>query len=362
VRRVALVTEIAAPYRLPVFNELSALLDHDLTVFFLNVSERRRAWPFHVDEIAFDYQVLGGLQVNVPYQGDTLPLYLGRPLLPRLVRGNYGAVIVGGWNHLECYEALAYCRARHRRFVLWSETPLLGTMPARRIRTAMKRRVVRASDAFVVPGPSAARYLEALGAPAARIATAPNAVDVAWWSQPPPETGGHRLPQLLYVGRLVRTKGVDLAIRAFADSALSAKWEFVIAGDGPERSALEALAPPSVRFVGACGREELRRLYHTASALVFPSRYDPWGLVLNEAACAGLAPVASDGAGATRDLVLDGVNGLVVAAGSVVELTRAFDRLAADATLPSRLGREFAAVAATHTPAACARGLARAVR
>jgi glycosyltransferase involved in cell wall biosynthesis len=359
--RVALVTEIPAPYRLPVFGELARLLDGGLTVYFLSLSERRRAWGFAADEARFDFEVLGGIQLNVPYQGDSLPLYLSRPLLPRLVRGGYDAVVVGGWNHLECYEALAYCARRRRRFVLWSETPLLGALPARPLRAAFKRAVVRRSDRYVVPGPSAARYLAALGAPAAAIELAPNAVDVAYWSIRPDDLPPARRPSLLYVGRLARSKGVDVALRAFARSQLSGSWELVVAGDGPERADLERLAPPGVRFLGACDRDALRRLYHSADALVFPSRYDPWGLVLNEAACAGLPAVASDGAGATRDLVVDGVNGLVVRAGSVDDLTRGLDLVAADPGLAPRLGAEFRRVADTHTPAACAAGLARAL-
>ncbi len=221
---------------------------------------------------------------------------------------------------------------------------------------------MRSADRYVVPGPSAARYLAALGAPAEAIETAPNAVDVAYWSARPDDVDAPPAPRLLYVGRLTRSKGVDVAIRAFAGSELSRTWELVVAGDGPERGSLERLAPPGVRFLGACDAEAVRRLYHSASAVVFPSRYDPWGLVLNEAACAGVAPIASDGAGATRDLVVDGVNGLVARAGSVDDLRRCLDRLAADPGLAPRLGAAFRGVADSHTPAACAAGLARAVR
>jgi glycosyltransferase involved in cell wall biosynthesis len=358
---VALVTEIIAPYRIPVFNELSDLLDGRLEVVFINESESRRDWTIPTEEIRFRYHVLGGLQLGVPYRGDRQPVYLAPPLLPRLLRRRFGTVVVGGWNHLECYQALAYCKLRQRRFVLWSETPLLGPLPQRRARNALKRLVVGAADAYAVPGTSAGAYLEALGADPAAVSLAPNAVDVEYWSRQPAAPAELRRPALLYAGRLIESKGVDLALRAFARSRLAGSWSFTLAGDGPDRARLEQLAVPGVEFLGSCDRDRLRALYHGADALVFPSRYDPWGLVLNEAACAGLAPVASDGAGATRDLVVDGENGLVFAAGDEDALVRALDRLADDPGLAVALGSRFAAVARTHTPAACARGLAEAI-
>jgi glycosyltransferase involved in cell wall biosynthesis len=360
--RVALVTEVIAPYRVPVFNELAALLDGGLHVIFIAETEARRDWPILRDQMRFGYEVLGGLQFSVPLRGDTQPVYLATPVSRRLDRGHFDAVVVGGWNHLECYWALAWAKRRRRRFVLWSETPLLGPFPSRPARNALKRAVVRGADAYIVPGPSAGRYLDGLGAPPAAIHVAPNAVDVDFWSTC--SEGAQRGPgiTLLYSGRLVRSKGVDVALAAFAASRLATSAELVIAGDGPERARLESSAPPGVRFVGPQEPEALRRLYHSSDLLVFPSLYDPWGLVLNEAACAGLAAAASDAAGATRDLIRDGENGLVVPAGDVDALRAVFDRMADDPGLASRLGFAATAIRETHSPRRCAEGMAEAVR
>ena len=359
--RAALITEIIAPYRIPVFNALNELLDGGLHVIFINETEGRRNWPVYRDEIRFSYEVLGGLRFNVPYRGDSQPVYLARPVVGRLARGRFDSVLVGGWNHLECYEALAWCRTRSHKFVFWSETPLLGELPARPVRTMLKRAVVSQADAFVVPGPSAARYLAALGADATRIYEAPNAVANEFWSVKPPKPASRDVMTLLFVGRLVESKGVDVAIRAFAASRLSGAAELLLAGNGPERAALERLAVPGVRFLGEQDREALRALYHAADVLVFPSRYDPWGLVVNEAACAGLPAIASDGAGASRDMIRDGENGMLVEAGSEESLRRAFDRVAEDPGLPGRLRRGASEIAARHTPEACAAGLREAL-
>lgn len=360
--RIALVTEVAAPYRIPVFNELSRLLSGRLEVIFINESESRRDWRLDPDRVEFDYRVLGGIQFSVPYRGDRQPVYLAPPLLPRLLKERYEAVVVGGWNHLESVWAVSYRRLRNIRLVLWSETPLLGPLPRRPIRALWKRAVIRASDAYVAPGPSAAAYLEALDAPPDRIELAPNAVDTDFWSTG--DDGGRREESglvLLYSGRLVPSKGLDLAFAALAQSRLAGRATLLVAGEGPARAELEAAAPAGTRFLGAQTPTQLRSLYHGADMLVFPSRYDPWGLVVNEAACGSLAAVASDGAGATRDLISDGVNGLVVKAGDVGSLRAAFDRLAEEPGLPRRLGEAAAAISVTNSPQACAAGLHRAI-
>lgn len=360
----AVVTEVIAPYRIPVFNELAEILDGELVVYFIAETEKRRDWPILRDEIRFEHEVLGGIDFTVPYRGDRQPVYLSRPLLPRLLKGRYDGVLVGGWNHLEAYWALAYRRLSGARLTLWSETPLLGSAPPRRpLRNALKRLVIASADSYAVPGPSAGRYLEAFGAPPDRIVRAPNAVDNDFWAAGTRSADrASRPPRLLFVGRLVESKGVGDALAAFGASRLAGRAELLVAGDGSERAALEARAPAGVRFLGSCDRERLRELYHWADLLVFPSRYDPWGLVLNEAACAGLPTLGSDGAGAVRDLVRDGENGLLFRGGDVAALRAAFDRVDADPGLPARLRPGALRIAAESTPRACAEGLRAALR
>lgn len=356
---VAFVTEIIAPHRIAAFNALADRLGDRLRFIFINESESRRSWPVYRDEIRFDYSVLGGFTWTVPLRGDRQPVYLAPPLLPRLLRGDYETVVVGGWSHLEAYWSLAYAGLWRRRLVLWSETPLLGSTPQRPLRDAVKRTIVGGSSAYVVPGASAGRYLRRLGADRERLYWAPNAVDADFWASGPSPSSDRTT--LLYIGRLVPRKGVALALRAFARSRLAGWMEFVVAGDGPERTRLEAEAPEGVRFVGDVDRDRLRDLLAHACALVVPSEHEVWGLVVNEAAAAGVPSVVSDGVGAARDFVVDERSGLVVPAGDVVALTAAFDRLAADPELARRLGQGARERSAEFSPERWAEGMAAAI-
>lgn len=155
----------------------------------------------------------------------------------------------------------------------------------------------------------------------------------------PPLTRVPAAGPVLSVGRLIADKGMDVVIDACAASARP----LVIAGDGPERGALEARARErgvTVRFTGFLGRVELAHGYAEASVVVLAARRGE-GLpnVLIEAMAHGRPVVATPCAG-TRDLLDDGGNGLVVAPGDVPALSAALTRLASDPMLAARLASE----------------------
>jgi glycosyltransferase involved in cell wall biosynthesis len=137
----------------------------------------------------------------------------------------------------------------------------------------------------------------------------------------------------LYVGRLEEDKGVDLLLAAFAGAA--AQYEnlrLVIAGDGSLRGRVNAGAAADRRIVylGRLSGDDVLRAYVAADFLVLPSRFEPWGLVVNEAMGCGLPVILSDRVGCADDLVRGRETGLVVAAGDEAALAAAMVRLARD--------------------------------
>jgi len=132
--------------------------------------------------------------------------------------------------------------------------------------------------------------------------------------------------RVVFSGRLVPIKRVDLLIDAFiAVASDRPEWDLLIIGDGPERAALEARVPAALKFrVTWAGfiddAKKVATLYRGSDVLVLPSDFEPWAVVINEAAAAGLAIVASDVVGAAAELVRDGVNGHVFPAGDAAAL------------------------------------------
>lgn len=135
--------------------------------------------------------------------------------------------------------------------------------------------------------------------------------------------------RLVYSGRLVDVKRVDLLIDAFVRVADERpEWDLILAGDGPRRHELEARVPSAMRhrvkFLGFIGDQaQLTAIYKVSDVLVLPSSYEPWALVINEAARSGLAIIASDVVGAAYELVESGTNGQIFRVDSLPDLTRA---------------------------------------
>ena len=133
----------------------------------------------------------------------------------------------------------------------------------------------------------------------------------------------------LYVGRLSPEKGIDTLIDAFSRyRSVDPQAQLRIVGSGPEETALKALAAEhgmegSVVFPGAMQDDTLQKEYLCATALVLPSRSEPWGLVVNEALHHGCPVIVSDRCGCVPELVAGSPCGIVVPAGDANALAEA---------------------------------------
>ncbi|MGB5135683.1 MAG: glycosyltransferase family 4 protein [Prochlorococcaceae cyanobacterium] len=151
--------------------------------------------------------------------------------------------------------------------------------------------------------------------------------------------GIEREKSIVYLGRLVSDKGVDLLLRSFADLR-PPEWRLSIIGSGPERDALERLAvelriSPSVHFLGALQGDALVRELNRHELMVIPSRWrEPFGVVALEGLACGCVLLASDGGG-LPDAV--GPAGLLFRRGDPADLTRQLHLLLHDGELRARL-------------------------
>jgi glycosyltransferase involved in cell wall biosynthesis len=137
-------------------------------------------------------------------------------------------------------------------------------------------------------------------------------------------------PTLAFAGRLTAQKSLDVGIEA----ARRAGVALIVAGDGPDRAALEALG--HARFIGPLPRERVLELFRAADASLLSSSWENFPHTVVEALAVG-TPVIATRTGGVAEVVRDGENGLIVEPGDTAALTAAIERYFADGELAARL-------------------------
>lgn len=250
----------------------------------------------------------------------------------------YRAVIHGLGGRISLPATYAAARRARVPFVLWASLWAHPRTPAHALSWPITKALYRRSDAIVTYGQHVTRYVERFRN-AGNVFEAPQAVSAEQFGarvEPRKSTDGF---ELLFVGRLVKEKGIETLLEAWRKTELAERARLVLVGAGPATVSGRGVEP-----MGKLAREELPSLYAGADALVLPSIrtatfLEPWGLVVNEAMHQGTPVIASDAVGAVAGgLVKDGRNGLVFRAGDADALAARIRAMATNEGLRQSLG------------------------
>ncbi len=209
------------------------------------------------------------------------------------------------------------------------------------LRLALENLGLLAADLVLVNSRAIEREIRARSLPLRRVEVVPNGVDLDAFRPADdwPRDGGY----VLFVGRLVAQKGVDLLLHAFhAVVRRCPAARLVVVGDGELELYLQRVArhlglSARVEFAGWRTGPALVELYRGAQAVVVPSLYEPFGIVALEAmACA--RPVVASRTGGLEEIIDDGVEGYLVEVGDRMRLAGRLARLLRDEGLRARMG------------------------
>ena len=369
--RLVIITEIIAPYRIPVFNALARYPEIDLKVVFLAKTDpSTRQWRIYSEEIQFAYEILPSWRTRLKEYN----LLLNQRVVESLRKANPDVVVCGGYNYLASWQALRWAKQNDVPFLLWCESTANDKRARHRIVESLKKNFFDKCTGCIVPGTAAGEYVRQMGVSPEHIFVSPNAVDNELFASRAQDAQRNaacvrdelKLPKryFLSVGRLVRSKGVFELLDAYSSLSenLRSRVGLVFAGDGPLRPELERVAksigPATIRFVGFVQRDELASYYGLADCLVFPTHSDPWGLVVNEAMACGLPLICGQSAGCAADLVK--ANGRLIDSRNVEQLAYAIQELASDEDLRHQMSRESLKIIQNYSPEICAAGIAEA--
>lgn len=386
--RVALLTNILSPYRLPVYRDLGETPGWQLRVLVGAESnpdwQRAYAGAHERGSRVLDVEIVRSRafrrrEVTHRAGGGAQSVEIQLPFgaLEALLRFRPDVVVSAELGARTALSAL-YARGARIPLVIWSYQSRAWAATAGRARRAWRRALLARADAVVGMGAQAREVLRGLGVPEARLFDAPNAHDhesltaaLAGRDATALRAGlraglGCREKLALVAGRLVAAKGIRPLLAAWRGLApeLRDAWTLLFVGDGPLRPEIEqaaaAGAAGEILCCGAVAARDMADFYAGADLLVFPSLGDPWGLVVNEALACGVPVLCSRLAGCADDLIRPGENGWHFDPLDADDFSRA---LAGALRCPDRerMGHRACEVAKRFTPGCMADGMRRAI-
>jgi glycosyltransferase involved in cell wall biosynthesis len=328
---IALINNSQTPYRLAFHRRLARELEgvrvnsvftHDVSSFAWAIDS-----PGEINPVVFGPGELAINQSRPSYAFHELRK-AGR-IIDWMKATRIRAVILGGYNDPGYLRIMAWCRWSGVPCLLFGDSNIRDdavTGWRRLVKNALLAYVVRSCAAFLACGSLGRAYYERYGVPADKIFYTPYEPDYEIIETIPLSlideiSRSHGLSpgrrRIVFSGRFIPVKRADLLIAAFCDIAEERpEWDLVMVGDGPQRAALQSLVPQAcahrVIWTGFLpDQRHVSAVYRASDVLALPSRKEPWALVLNEAAAAGMAIVCSDVVGAGAELARDDVNGFV---------------------------------------------------
>jgi glycosyltransferase involved in cell wall biosynthesis len=386
--RVLLLCDRPVQYGAPLCRRQAHHPQLDVLVAYCSLEGAVAAYdPGFAAEVGWDVPLLDGYKWIVLYDKDGKQNRKARPgffskTLWRLVRnGGFDAIHVSGYYFREAWAAMACAK--------WSGVPIVFSIEMHdlksvrvqsRLMLAVKKavvgRILRLAGAMNTGSSGATACAMSLGFPEDRICLAGNVVDNDWWTERAALVDRSAVREawnvpldarvVLFCAKLQPWKRPIDMLEAFTRAQLPNTY-LVFAGEGPMRKDLGQRARDQgvadrVRFLGFVNQTGLPSVYCSSDALVLPSGYEPFGVVVNEAMLCGCPAIVSDRVGAKFDLVRDGETGYVYPCGDVEALANALRTLFEDRSQFERVAAAAKERMKTWTPEMNVSAFVRAVQ
>ena len=351
--KVVLLHNIFTPHIVPLFKRLQQAAEIDLKVFFTSFTSPERNWST-TKELGFQHEVLS--KMSLSHHGKDYFSYVINPtVLYHLWKEEMDILVSAGYDSFSSQVGFFFCKAFGKSYILWSGSTHYEDNWRRRVASPLVKIMVRNADALLAYGSRSKDFLIDLGAKGERTFIAQNTVDIDYFARRSQlsDAQRHQLKEgigiktsrvILYVGQLIKRKGLQYLLPAFSKlKKENPDVSLLVVGRGNQERQFKMLCQQGeisdVFFVGHRDYGQLPEYYGISDVFVLPSLEEVWGLVVNEAMACSLPVIVTRVAGASADLVKEGINGFIVREGNIDDLYRALKLLADDHSLRRRMGK-----------------------
>lgn len=353
--RVGFVINCPAPYRNAPLEILARNPELVCRTFFCSKLEPIRNW--RVDGLNFDHEYL---KERFYLSGDKV-VHTNPDIWPALKRFKPDVVITAGFNPTYLF-AYLYCRFHGAKHIAWTDGTAISEAVLTPIHRFVRHHIYPRSAAYVGASDGSTELYRNYKVPESLIFKAHLATDNARFFA---VRGVAKQYDFIFSGRFAKVKNPLFAIDVVRGVARklgrTVSIAFIGAGDmEPQMREAAKVEGVEAHFLGFAQQDELPLRYAASRVLLFPTLWDPWGVVANEACAAGVPVIVTPVAGAANELVVHERNGYVLPL-EVDLWVDAAAKLLTDATLYERFSNESRQIVREYTFENAAKGLLDAI-
>ena len=307
--RVALITNIPAPYRIPVFAKIAEVLGDDFLAIFAARTEPNRSWK--ILDLPFNHLFL---KENIIAKADGFNfIHNNTDVFKQLSSFNPDVIITTGFNPTHLYGWI-YAKLHGIKHISMTDGTKLTEVNLTLLHKVIRKIVYFTSHAFIAPSESTKQLFKSYGISESKIFKSPLAINNILFQNK--KTFDERPYDLIFSGRFAEEKLPFL----FAEIAKNVAKDIsnvkvLLLGDGPlKESFLKKLDQNKINYTyaGFVKQEDLPIYYSASKLLLFTTRLDSWGVVANEALASGTPVIVTPYAGVANDLVTEKYNGHII--------------------------------------------------
>ena len=345
--KIAFVTNSFPRCRLELFERLARKNEYQITIF-----KYADWWDANAEGIEIKrWRAIG---FKLPFMRDDTYFHFDYRVLQAIMTRDWDVVIAYGYGSFTTWIVAFIARLRGIPFILWSDARLEYELQRSRATLLLKRILHRMTAHFIASGTSTRLFFEHMEVPLQKITIVPYAIDnqaffqkYNYWKERASDIRVELgIPSdaivVLYVGRLVKEKGLRELLQAFRQISVQDSCNLLLVGDGRDRNELHALAKTldldNVIFMGKVDHDLVARYYAVADIFVLPSYKDVWALVINEAMVCGLPVITTAEVGAWRDIIRNERNGFLIPSQDIGALQTSLLALIKNSSLLLQMG------------------------
>lgn len=343
--KIALLHSETRSYRVPLFNLLSE--NFDITFIFMYGANWSKQYP---DSKKWKYKNMKQWKAT-GYSEDFSPGVILELLKP------YDIIITSGLASFATHISFLIAKLTGKKIILWDETWEWPHTLAAKIAKPYAKFIVKHADACLAAGSKARDFYISLGANPEKVFIANNcAADMAKRGKKlmidrlRKKYGVEGKKVILYLGRIIKYKGLDYLIKAFAKIEKRNNDSFLLIG-GPDhgwekhcKELAEKLKLKNYKFIGNIPHDSVQEHYLLAEVFVLPTRFlyednvvnESWGLTVNEAMSLGIPVIATTAVAAAYDMIENGISGYRVKEMQINALAEAIEKALANKPIGAR--------------------------